>query len=106
MSIHIVDVGRLGGKLGAIRDSDFKRKSTVSIVRQYEINRMLDYYDWVLKSRHLFKIGNDLSQLKHVERDSPVLVKKYRFKVFKRYLCNRIKTGVLLGKFSQRYIKK
>jgi hypothetical protein len=106
MSIHIVDFGRRGGKLGAIRDSDLKRKSIVSIDRQNEINRMLDYYDWFLKSQHVFSIGNDLSQLKRVERVSSSFGKKGRFEVYKRYLCNRVKAGVFLGKFSQRYIKK
>jgi hypothetical protein len=106
MSIHILDVGRLGGKLCAIRDSDLKRKSTVSIVRQNEINRMLDYYDWFLKSHHVFLIGHDLSQLKRVERVSSSFGKKSRLEVYKQYLCNRVKAGVSLGKSSQRYIKK
>jgi hypothetical protein len=57
MSIHILDVGRLGEKLCAISDSDLKRKSAVSIVRQNEINQMLDYYDWFIKSQHVFPIG-------------------------------------------------
>jgi hypothetical protein len=76
MSIHIVDFGWRGGKLGAIRDSDLKRKSIVSIDRQNEINRMLDYYDWFLKSQHVFSIGHDLSQLKRVERVSSSFGKK------------------------------